>query len=752
MATTVNYAASLVTRKTNYSSNGSSNSAAQEFYEAGSNNVGIICFSGMNLANKVIQEIIFTITAKKAGYGEGSTKTVYLRKANYQNSIASGVTGSGYVGDALGTFTGHFYGNTSAYELTGSLYNAVAAYLAAGNNTFTIYNPNPSASAQGYSYNYLSWSDVVITVTYEEAASQPSTSAATVAMGSAVTIYTNRPSSAVTHTISYWFGNASGAIATNVGASVSWTPPLSLASQIPNATSGICTITCNSFVNGNLTGTRTCTFTLTVPASVVPSISAVTLDDTNSTVKTRIAAYVKSLSKLSVAITAAGAYSSTISSYRTTLDGVTYTAASFTATKALSAAGSLTLTVTVTDSRGRTATYTTTITVLDYAYPSISRFTAERCNSGGTAAQVDGNKVRYNLTGSGSALNNRNTLTCTIYYKLSTASAWTQAETVTHSSYALSQTNKLMSQTFDPLYSYNLKVTVADYFYSVEQIISIGTKQVLLDFLSNGNGIGIGKVAETNGYIDCGWPLKLSTPLAIAYGGTGSVNADAAIANLGGVKKSGDTMTGNLNIQGTLYPSLCLLPTNSGQTNRIVFEGSYVGAASFAAWEDSTGNNRRMLEVRTKAYASSLDNAAMLRVCDGGTWGNYRIFHEGMATAVPVNKGGTGATTAANARSKLGANNAANLTTGTLPAARLPFKFAYGSTSINGSSATSVDYSSAGFTSVPVVLVTYSTTGSNWSGDNGAIKVHSKTTSGCSIVVGGNFSTSRAVDWFAFGV
>ena len=208
MATTVNYAASLVTRKTNYSSNGSSNSAAQEFYEAGSNNVGIICFSGMNLANKVIQEIIFTITAKKAGYGEGSTKTVYLRKANYQNSIASGVTGSGYVGDALGTFTGHFYGNTSAYELTGSLYNAVAAYLAAGNNTFTIYNPNPSASAQGYSYNYLSWSDVVITVTYEEAASQPSTSASTVAMGSAVTIYTNRPSSAVTHTISYCCGRS----------------------------------------------------------------------------------------------------------------------------------------------------------------------------------------------------------------------------------------------------------------------------------------------------------------------------------------------------------------------------------------------------------------------------------------------------------------------------------------------------------------------------------------------------------------
>ena len=40
----------------------------------------------------------------------------------------------------------------------------------------------------------------------------------------------------------------------------------------------------------------------------------------------------------------------------------------------------------------------------------------------------------------------------------------------------------------------------------------------------------------------------------------------------------------------------------------------------------------------------------------------------------------------------------------------------------------------------------------NWSGNNGAIKVHSKTTSGCYIVLGGNFSTSRAVDWFAFEV
>lgn len=752
MATTVSYAASLCTRKYTSSANAKSSAACQEFYDSSYNYVGIISFSGMNLANKVITGIWLDIDAAKAGYGAGSTKTVFLRKANYQNGIASGIAGWQYTGDELGTFDGSFYGNYTSYYITGSLFNAMAAYIAAGNNSFTIYNPYASASSHGYSFNYMQLESVVITVTYEEAVSQPTVSSSSVNLGSALTIYTNRQSTATVHTISYWFGETSGAIATNVGASVSWMPPLSLASQIPNATSGICTITCNSFVNGTLTGTRTCTVTLTVPATVVPSISSVAVEDTNETVVTKIGAYVKSLSTLSVAITAAGIYGSTISSYRTSLDGVTYTAASFTASKKLSAAGDMTLTVTVTDSRGRTATYTNTFNVLDYAVPSIKKFSAERCNSDGSAAQVDGTKVRYSFQGSVTSLNNKNGLSCVVYYKLKSATAWTTAEQMAITSYTVTATNKLLSQTFDALYSYDIKVRLTDYFYYVEQAVSIGTKGVILDFMADGTGIGIGKVAETSGYIDCGWPLKLSTALAVAYGGTGATSAAGAIANLGGVKKTGDTMTGNLNISGYLYPSMLLLPTYNDTTNRTVFEGSYAGASSFAAWEDSTGNNRRMLEVRTKAYQNSLDWAVLLRVCDAGTWGNYRVFHSGMVSGVPVANGGTGATTAANARANLGANNAGNLTTGTLPAARLPFKFAYGSGSISGSTNLTVNYSSAGFTSVPYVFACYSTTSGNWSGDNGAIKISAKTTTGCSIIVGGNFSTLRNIDWFAIGV
>ena len=746
---TATYSASLITRKKTSSSNAKSGYACQEFYDSSYNYVGVICFSGMALANKVITGISITAVSQAAGYGASHTKTVYVRKSNYQNTSAS-ATGAGYAGDALGTFTGSFYNNTTTVSITGSLLTNLAAYFAADNNTITIYNPSPVESSHGYSNNYLQWSSVTMTVTYTEAASVPTVSSSSVNLGSAVTISTNRLTTSATHTLTYAFGSTSGTIATGVGDSVSWTPGLALAAQIPNATSGLCTITCKTFVSGTETGSSSVTLTLNVPSSVVPSISGVTTAEATSGIAAQFGGYVRTRSKLSVAISASGSQGSTVSSYRTTLDNVTYTASSFTS-NTLNTAGTLTLTVTVTDSRGRTATTSKSITVLDYSPPSLTAFRAERCNTDGSAAQMDGTRVRVSLAGSVSSVGSRNTISCAVYYKLSTASAWTQATTVSASNYAVSATNLLLSQTFDTLSSYDLKVRLTDYFYYVEQTVSIGTKQVLMDFYSGGNGIAFGKVAESAEKVEFGWPVVLSEPLGVDQGGTGATTASAACGKLGAVKKSGDTMTGNLSISGYLYPSVYLLPTYNSTTNRTVFEGSYVGASSFSSWEDSSGNNRRMLEVRNKAYQSDLNNAVLLRVCNDGTWASYRLFHAGMETPVPIANGGTGATTAANARSNIGANNASNLTTGTIPAARLPIKYAYGSTSISGSSSVTISYSSAGFTSVPKVFVTYSTTSSNWSGDNGAIKVHSKTTTQASIVVGGSFSTSRNVDWFAIG-
>ena len=750
MATTVSYNASMRTRKTSSSGNAKSAVACQEYYDDSYNYVGIVHFSGMALAGKVITGITLRITADQAGYGTGHAKTVYVRKSKYQAVSQSGVTGGNYYGDALGTFSGAFYNNTTTHTLTGALFSNLAAYLEAGNNTICLFNPSPVKSSQGYSTNYLQWSACKISVTYEEAASQPGMSAYTLDMGTQVTLYTNRQSSAATHTLRYSFFSVNQTIATGVADSCAWTPPVSLAAQIPNAASGWGTLLCDTYVNGKLVSTKSCTFTLRVPASVAPTISGVSIAEATAGIAAQFGAYVRTRSTLAVSIAASGAQGSTVSSCRTTLDGAAYTGASFTS-NTLNTAGRLTLTVTVTDSRGRIASTTRTIAVLDYSPPSLTKFTAERCNSSGTAPQMDGTRVRVSVGGSVSPVGTKNAISCTVYYKTSSASAWTQAASISPSSYSVNTTNLLLPQTFNALSSYDLKVRLQDSFYYIEQTVSIGTKQVMMDFYKDGSGVAFGKVAETPGAVEFGWPVKLTEPLGVDQGGTDASSAASACANLGAVKKSGDTMTGNLSISGYLYPSLYLLPTYNGATNRVVFEGSYAGAASFSAWQDSTGNNRRMLEVRNASYESSRDNALVLRDVINGSYYAFRVFHSGMATPVPIGNGGTGAGNAAAARSNLGANNASNLNAGTVAMARLPFKIAYGSTSINGSTATTINYASAGFTSVPKVLVTYNSTGSNWSGDNGAIKVYNKTTTQANIIVGGSFSSSRGVDWLAIG-
>ena len=622
-------------------------------------------------------------------------------------------------------------------------------------NSFYIYGYKSSnGNICTYASNAAQF--VITAVIGQSYAKSSATVTSSVAAGSTSTVtFINPYLSNVYHVVSWRFGSSLAySKTTSVGASsVSYTIPVSWLTAIPNATSGTATVSVTTYTSsGTSLGTNTYSFTITAPSSAVPTISLTTTRVDNS-VPSSWGVYVQGQSGVRITATAAGYQGSTISSY-TISGGATGTQSSNVFTvSVIYSSGTVTYTVKVTDSRGRTATASVSITVVAYAAPSLTATEAFRCASNGTASET-GTYISTKASGTYSSVSNRNSMTLKVQYGLTTSSAYSTAVTLTNDTASV-----IGDGSIDANYSFNVKFTLTDQFNTIEKILTIGTAAYTVFFRQSGNGVALGKVSERANAVEINpdWDIyhgstKLNGTVPISRGGTGATTAANARTNLGAVNKAGDTMTGNLSIQGTLYPSLYLLPTNSGQTNRIVFEGSYVGAASFAAWEDSTGNNRRMLEVRTKGYESSLDNAAMLRVCDGGTWGNYRLFHAGMATAIPVANGGTGATSASSARSKLGTNNAGNLTTGTLPAARLPFKFAYGSTSINGSSATSVSYSSAGFTAVPVVLVTYSTTGSNWSGDNGAIKVHSKTTSGCSIVVGGNFSTSRAVDWFAFGV
>lgn len=106
--------------------------------------------------------------------------------------------------------------------------------------------------------------------------STPTTSSDTVKMGASVTITTNRKSSAFTHTLTYSFGGSTGTIATNVGTSYNWTVP-DLSSKISGASSGTCTITCQTYNGSALVGSATKTITLTVLSISTPTVSKSTV-------------------------------------------------------------------------------------------------------------------------------------------------------------------------------------------------------------------------------------------------------------------------------------------------------------------------------------------------------------------------------------------------------------------------------------------------------------------------------------------
>jgi hypothetical protein len=119
-------------------------------------------------------------------------------------------------------------------------------------------------------------------------ASQPTVDKTSIDAGQILTIFTNRASTAFTHTVKYTFGTQTGTVLTNVTDQVQWIPPLSLLTEIPNSTSGTMTITVDTFNGGTFVGWSSTTVTLKVPSSVVPSFSTVTVSENNTTVSTAV--------------------------------------------------------------------------------------------------------------------------------------------------------------------------------------------------------------------------------------------------------------------------------------------------------------------------------------------------------------------------------------------------------------------------------------------------------------------------------
>lgn len=343
-----------------------------------------------------------------------------------------------------------------------------------------------------------------------------SVSAGNMTMGTAGKINISRASSSFTHTLTYSFGNTSGTIATKTTAtSVSWTASLSLANQIPNATSGTCTITCTTY-NGNTNiGSKTCTLSLSVPASVKPTISSLTASRIDGDVPSAWGIYVQTKSKVKLTINgAAGSYGSTIKSYSITGGGYSGSASTLT-TGFLNNSGTITFQATVTDSRGRvSAEATVSITVTAYSPPYFNSSLSQRCLSNGTLDD-DGTYIHALVSFGYSTCGGKNTLKTSVQYKQVSAEQWTDAGVTFASNTAFTYgKGQISTET-----SYDVRYTLEDAFsaISVQEIVS--TAAVVMDFKSGGKGVAIGKVSETDNTFEVAenWDVKVYGMLLKEY-------------------------------------------------------------------------------------------------------------------------------------------------------------------------------------------------------------------------------------------
>lgn len=334
-------------------------------------------------------------------------------------------------------------------------------------------------------------------------------------MGSASTISISRASSSFTHTLTYAFGNATGTIVSKTtSTSVSWTPPLTLAQQIPSSTSGKITITCTTYSGNTSVGSKSITVTLKVPDSVKPTMTSLTATRVDGNVPSAWGIYVQGKSKATLKINgAAGTQGSTISSYSISGGGFSSTSSSFT-TGFLTTVGTITFTAKVTDSRGRTSDpKTVSISVVAYSPPSVSSYSSQRCNSAGTPLD-SGTYVKGLISFSYASCSSKNTITTSTSYKKSSATAWTNANKTFSSGTAFTFGGSISAES-----SYDIKYTISDAFTTVTVNDTISTVSVLMDFKAGGKGIAIGKVSEFDNTLEVSdkWNFRVYGKLLKAY-------------------------------------------------------------------------------------------------------------------------------------------------------------------------------------------------------------------------------------------
>lgn len=428
-------------------------------------------------------------------------------------------------------------------------------------------------------------------------------------LGSTMTIATNRASSSFTHTLKWSWAGRSGTIASNVGASTTWTPSIAtFAPYLTNGTTSTCTITCDTYNGSALIGTKTTSFALGIPSSVVPNISGVTFSDTKGYSST-YGGYIVGKSNLQMTINAAGSYGSTIAKYFGRLSGgSTKSGTSKTITLgAPTVAGQNAYTATVTDSRGRQDTLTGNVLALAYSPPNLTGTTAERYNTSTGESDDESTTIRVTVKGSTTNLGNNgtNVASLKIEYKVSTATSWT---TIWSSANAGTSFNTGYNISNCPVTnSYDIRVTVTDKIgESAVKTFQVGTAQPVMDFLAGGKGVAIGRVSTDDDF-SVGFPsnfyddVTFHKPIKMNNGFT-SISIPA-----------------NSDLNDYTIPGFYHCPMNTTAA-------TIANSPSTSAFSLQVYKNALTLQRLTKYQSGQAQKTYERNQVDNGTWGSWRTL------------------------------------------------------------------------------------------------------------------------------
>lgn len=337
-----------------------------------------------------------------------------------------------------------------------------------------------------------------ISLTTIPRASSVSVSAGTI--GSPITINISRHSSDFKHTVRYAWGSKSGTIASNVDTSTTWTIPLDFANEIPSSTSGTGTIYVDTYAGSTKTGTQSAILTASVPGSMQPTFSSITLTDTNGVARGLLSGnnFLQIVSDIQVDFNgASGVYGSTITGYRAEIVNknhvVTENGGRF---GMMNFNGSAMIRASVVDSRGRRSdAKDIAINVIEYFAPSLI-FSAVRTRESPNVIQIIRNAKIAPLMLFGKQKNNM-TLTFRVAplntnnFSVDNGSAsgiFTSVHTLTNSAANL-------AGNYSATKSFVVVGRLEDKFINVEFSATVATESVIMSYDKYGR-VGVGKVAE----------------------------------------------------------------------------------------------------------------------------------------------------------------------------------------------------------------------------------------------------------------